>query len=147
MFLEIPDLLTPAEIAQLREFGATLNFVDGRATNPDSKVKNNLHADQQDPRQRASSELLGRALGRSAPLVAYAFPKRMAPPVLTKYRPGMNYGAHADNAFLPIGAQAAALRPQLHGLPGTRSPTMTAASCRCGSAAARWLSSCRPAGR
>ncbi len=103
MFLEIPDLLTPAEVAQLREFGQVLNFVDGRASNPDSKVKNNLHADQQDPRQKASSEILGRALGRNPAFIAYAFPKRMGPPVLTKYQPGMNYGAHADNAFLPIG--------------------------------------------
>ena len=70
MFLEIPDLLTPAEVAQLREFGQVLNFVDGRASNPDSKVKNNLHADQQDPRQKASSRSsAGRlaAIRRSSP--------------------------------------------------------------------------------
>ena len=29
----------------------------------------------------------------------------MAPPALSLYRPGMNYGAHADAAFLPIGAR------------------------------------------
>jgi PKHD-type hydroxylase len=103
MFQEIPDLLTAEEIAELREFGRVLNFVDGKVSNPNSTVKNNLHADQSDPNQKRSSEILGRALARSARLVAYAFPKRMAPPVLTKYRPGMNYGAHADNAFMPIG--------------------------------------------
>ncbi|HEX3888772.1 MAG TPA: Fe2+-dependent dioxygenase [Phenylobacterium sp.] len=103
MFQEIPDLLTAEEIGQLREFGRVLNFVDGKVSNPNSTVKNNLHADLGDPNQKRSSEILGRALGRSEAFVAYAFPKRMAPPVLTKYRPGMNYGAHADNAFMPIG--------------------------------------------
>ncbi|HXA41088.1 MAG TPA: Fe2+-dependent dioxygenase [Phenylobacterium sp.] len=103
MFHEIPDLLTGAEIEQLREFARALNFVDGRVTNPNSQVKNNLHADLQDPNHAKSSEILGRGLGRSEGFAAYAFPKRMAPPVLTKYQPGMHYGAHADNAFLPLG--------------------------------------------
>jgi PKHD-type hydroxylase len=102
MFHEIPDLLTRAEVEQLREFGRVLNFVDGRVSNPNSPVKNNLHADLQDPNQRKSSEILGRALGRSEQFIAYAFPKRIAPPVLTKYLPGMHYGAHADSAFLPF---------------------------------------------
>jgi PKHD-type hydroxylase len=57
----------------------------------------------QDPNQKRSSEILGQALGRNEELLAYAFPKRMAPPVLTKYTMGMNYGAHADNAFIPLG--------------------------------------------
>jgi PKHD-type hydroxylase len=103
MFQEIPDLLTAEEVAQLGEIARTLNFVDGRVSNPNSKVKNNLHADVQDPNQRRSSEILGRAIGRNEAFIAYAFPKQMAPPVLTKYLPGMNYGAHADNAFMPLG--------------------------------------------
>jgi PKHD-type hydroxylase len=103
MFQEIPDLLSAAEVAQLRDLARVLNFVDGRVSNPNSKVKNNLHADQQDPGHQKSSEILGRALGRSEAFIAFAFPKRMAPPVLTRYQPGMNYGAHADSAFLPLG--------------------------------------------
>ena len=98
MFLEMPDVLTADEVAELREIGRALNFVDGRVTNPGSTVKNNLHADVNDPNQKRSSDILGRALGRDPRFIAYAFPKMMAPPTLTKYQPGMNYGAHADNA-------------------------------------------------
>lgn len=105
MFLEMPEVLTPDEVAELREIGRVLNFVDGRLTNPGSTVKNNLQADMNDPNQKRSSEILGRALGRDPRFVAYAFPKMMAPPTLTKYEPGMNYGAHADNAFLPVRAR------------------------------------------
>jgi PKHD-type hydroxylase len=103
MFLEVPDLLSSDEVRQLREYGRTLKFVDGRVSNPNSKIKNNLHADQQDPDHNKASEILGRALGRNDKFLGFAFPKRMAPPVLTKYQPGMHYGAHADSAFLPLG--------------------------------------------
>ena len=45
MFCEIPDLMTPAEVAELRQLATRLRFVDGRVTNPDSQVKNNLQGD------------------------------------------------------------------------------------------------------
>jgi PKHD-type hydroxylase len=105
MFQEIPDLLSAAEVAQLRELGRVLKFVDGRVSNPNSTVKNNLHADHQDPMSQKATEILGRALSNSEAFIAFAFPKRMAPPILSKYLPGMNYGAHADTAFLPLGAR------------------------------------------
>lgn len=103
MFCEIPDLLTAAEVADLRQAAARLRFVDGRVTNPDSRVKNNLQGDLADPLHQQASQQLRAALGRSARFVAFAFPKLMAPPALSLYRPGMTYGAHADAAFLPIG--------------------------------------------
>ena len=105
MFCEIPDLLTPAEVAQLRQLAGGLRFVDGRVTNPDSKVKNNLQGDLSDPQHERASAMLRAALSRNPRFVAFAFPKLMAPPALSLYRPGMNYGAHADAAFLPIGAR------------------------------------------
>ncbi|MBL8556751.1 MAG: Fe2+-dependent dioxygenase [Phenylobacterium sp.] len=105
MFCEIPDLLTPDEVVQLRQIAAGLQFVDGRVTNPDSQVKNNLQGRPGDPAHDRASDLLLNGLRRNAQFIAFAFPKMVAPPVLSLYRPGMNYGAHADAAFLPIGAR------------------------------------------
>lgn len=105
MFCEIPDLLTPAEVSELRGLAARLRFVDGRVTNPDSQVKHNLQGDLADPLHEQASKILRGALSRHPRFVAFAFPKLMAPPTLSLYRPGMNYGAHADAAFLPIGAR------------------------------------------
>ncbi|HEY0649486.1 Fe2+-dependent dioxygenase [Phenylobacterium sp.] len=105
MFCEIPDLLTPAEVSELRGLAARLRFVDGRVTNPDSQVKHNLQGDLADPQHEQASKILRGALSRHPRFVAFAFPKLMAPPTLSLYRPGMNYGAHADAAFLPIGAR------------------------------------------
>jgi PKHD-type hydroxylase len=42
------------------------------------------------------------ALYRSEEFRNYAFPKRVAPPLLARYQPGMKYGRHSDSAFLPM---------------------------------------------
>ena len=103
MFLEIPDLLTPAEADRLGEIARTRPFVDGRVTNPHSRVKANLQLDYQDPAYAESSRMLAGALQRSETFRNAAFPKVMAPPMLTRYRLGNAYGLHSDAAFMPIG--------------------------------------------
>jgi PKHD-type hydroxylase len=105
MFCEIPDLLSAAEVVQLRDMAARLRFVDGRITNPDSQIKLNLQGQPGDPLHDEASEILLNGLRRNARFIAFAFPKMVAPPALSLYRPGMTYGAHADAAFLPIGAR------------------------------------------
>lgn len=102
MFLEIEDLLTPEEVEELRAFGQSAQFVDGRITNPHSQVKNNLHLSDRDAYER-SSQLLNAALQRHEVFRNYVFPKRIAPPLLTKYTPGMSYGVHSDAAYLNFG--------------------------------------------
>ena len=44
-----------------------------------------------------------KAFARSDEFREFAFPVKIAPPLLTKYQPGMYYGAHADAAFLNLG--------------------------------------------
>jgi PKHD-type hydroxylase len=105
MFLEIPDLLTPEEVERLRALAKVMKFVDGRATNPHSKVKNNTQLDYADPNYKESAQLMHVALQRSAEVRDFAFPKMIAPPLLTRYEPGMNYGAHSDAAFLPMSSR------------------------------------------
>ena len=100
MFRLIP-VLPPQTIAQLREIAASAQFVDGRITNPHSAVKNNtqLH----DPAvYDQSAEILRGALLASEEFRNFAFPKAIAPPMLTRYQPGMNYGAHADAALMHL---------------------------------------------
>lgn len=100
MFLEIPDLLTAGEVEELIRIGSSSKFADGRATNPHSKVKNNLVLADRDAFQR-SSQLFFDALRRHEDFNNWAFPKTMARPWLTKYSGGGNYGSHADAAFIP----------------------------------------------
>ncbi|HEX8233716.1 MAG TPA: Fe2+-dependent dioxygenase [Caulobacteraceae bacterium] len=103
MFLEIPDILTPPEIERLRQAAKVARFVDGRTTNAHSPVKNNTQLDYNDPNYRPTAQLLHAALTRSEELRNFAFPKVIAPPLLTRTGVGMNYGAHSDAPFMNIG--------------------------------------------
>jgi PKHD-type hydroxylase len=103
-------VLTDAEIAECRRIAASAPFVDGKITNPHNLAKQNeqLH----DPAAyQQSSELLKQALARSPEFVEFAFPVALAPPMMTRYKPGMKYGAHADAAFIQL--PGAALRSDL----------------------------------
>src|SRR5258708_3587823 len=103
MFLELPELLTRAEVDRLRTLAATARFVEGRLTNPHSKVKNNLQIDLTDPAYAESSRLMAQALNRNEAFRDFAFPRTVAPPLLAKYTPGMNYGIHSDAATMAAG--------------------------------------------
>jgi PKHD-type hydroxylase len=103
MFLEVPNLLTAAELGRLREIASRSQFIDGRITNPHSKVKNNTQLDYGDQAYAESSRMLAGALQRNEAFRGFAFPRLMAPPMLTKYGSGKNYGLHGDAPFMPIG--------------------------------------------
>jgi len=105
MFLEIPDVLTQQEIERLRTIAAGAKFADGRLSSPHSTVKNNLQIDHADTAYAESTQILGSALQRCEGFCNFAFPRRMAPPMLAKYEPGMAYGAHSDSAFMPVGGR------------------------------------------
>ena len=102
MILNIPDLLSPAQTARLAAIAASARFVDGRISNPHSRVKNNLHPDPQDARFGEASQLVAAALHASEAFRLYSFSRRFAAPAVTKHRPGMAYGAHYDAAFMPV---------------------------------------------
>ena len=101
MFKEIPALLSPAQVNELRQIAASSPFVDGRISNPHSTAKHNLQLHDQAGYQK-SSQLLLQALNAHEDFRNFAFPVTIAPPLLTVYQPGMRYGAHADAAFIPL---------------------------------------------
>ena len=95
------EILTPQEVAQCREIAAAAPFLDGRISNPHNKAKQNEQLHDQAAYQK-SSELLRQALLRSPEFMEFAFPVALAPPMMTRYKPGMKYGAHADAAFIAL---------------------------------------------
>jgi PKHD-type hydroxylase len=101
MFKEI-ELLSAAQVAELSKIAASAKFVDGRISNPHSKVKQNLQLHDETAYQK-SSQLLLQALFGHEDFRNFAFPVAMLPPLMTRYTPNMRYGAHADAAFLQLG--------------------------------------------
>lgn len=104
MFKQLDNLLGTSDLAALRKIAASAHFVDGRISNPHSKVKNNLHLSDQQAYQ-ASADILAKALFGSEAFRNFAFPKRIAPPLITRYEPGMHYGLHPDSAMMQIGKE------------------------------------------
>jgi PKHD-type hydroxylase len=102
MFLEIQNVLNAAEITRLREIAQGATFVDGRISNPHNQTKQNLQVDPRDSGAQESGRLVGLALQRNEEFARFAFPVRVATPLLCKYQPGMSYGKHPDSAFLPM---------------------------------------------
>ena len=100
----ILPLLSSQEVEECRKIAAAAPFVHGRITNPHNAAKDNEQLHEQQAYQR-SSQMLMQAFGRSPEFAEFAFPVKIAPPLITRYKPGMKYGAHADAAFLQVQGQ------------------------------------------
>jgi PKHD-type hydroxylase len=100
----ILEILTPQEVEECKKIAAAAPFVHGRITNPHNKAKDNEQLHEQQAYNR-SSQMLMQAFGRSQEFAEFAFPVLIAPPLITRYKPGMKYGAHADAAFIQLPGQ------------------------------------------
>jgi PKHD-type hydroxylase len=98
-------ILSDAEVAECRKIAASAQFVDGRITNPHNKAKQNEQLHDQATYQK-SAQLLLQAFGRNEEFREFAFPAVIAPPLITRYKPGMKYGAHADAAYMQLPGSA-----------------------------------------
>jgi PKHD-type hydroxylase len=102
VFQQIRDFLNATEVARLVQLASELTFIEGRLSNPNNTAKLNLQVDRADPRYAESTKIVLDAFQRSRAFRDFAFPKVIAPPALSRYEPGMRYGAHADAAFMSI---------------------------------------------
>lgn len=100
MFKQL-KLLEVDQVKALREIAANGKFVDGKISNPHSKIKNNLQLHDVKAYEK-SSKILNDALMSNREFLEFAFPDVVAPPLITMHKPGMNYGLHADSALIPL---------------------------------------------
>ena len=100
--MKIKDLLLGDEITRLQTLAREIKFVEGRASNPANVTKDNLQADAGDTHFVESMQIVSGAMSRSREFVDFALPRRIAPPLLSRYGPGMKYGEHADAAVMNL---------------------------------------------
>jgi PKHD-type hydroxylase len=105
MFLQIDNLLTPAELESVLELAGRTKFLSGRRSNPHNTTKDNVIQDPADPVGQQASQIVLAALQRSEEARNFVLPRRIALPQLLRYGPGMTYGAHVDAAFMSRGGQ------------------------------------------
>ena len=102
MNYQIVRLLDTEDAARLvRELGEHL-FVDGKLTANGSarEVKHNLQLQRSAPESSPLHQTVIDAFTRCAEFQAFALPKRVLAPLFNRYEPGMQYGAHIDNAMM-----------------------------------------------
>ncbi len=103
----ISNVLTSDEVARLNEvFDQSEGFVDGRKTagRRAARVKRNEQLDVEAEELTEAQTLIMTALNRAPAFRRLALPKRIAPPLISRYGTGMSYGLHVDDAMMGRGA-------------------------------------------
>lgn len=102
MILTFPDIITADEHNSLLAEISAAEFVDGRQTAGAALAgrKNNLQIARDSPRLQAITAILLGALRRHPPFLSAVYPKQLHSTLVSRYREGMAYGSHVDNALM-----------------------------------------------
>lgn len=95
------DMLDPGEVARLLQLSETIEFEDGKTTNPANTAKKNLQA-RRDGGHQEVAQILQQAIFRNEYFRDYTYARNVAPPLLTRYDPGMEYGEHVDASIMRL---------------------------------------------
>jgi PKHD-type hydroxylase len=115
MLLQIPDVLTPEQVAHARRRLDDADWIDGRVTagHQSVRVKDNRQLPEEHPAARELGEMILIALGRNSLFLSAALPLRVFPPLFNRYDGGQSFGNHVDNAIRQVAASGARLRTDL----------------------------------
>jgi PKHD-type hydroxylase len=115
VLLQIPDVLTAAQVARARRRLDEAEWVDGRITagHQSSRTKDNMQLPEADPVARELGELILCALQQNSLFVSAALPLRVFPPLFNRYQGGQSFGNHVDNAIRQVPGTAIRVRTDL----------------------------------
>lgn len=105
MILCTSGVLNADELADIQQALTKIEFRDGRVSAGwhAREVKRNLQAPSDDPAARLVAATVERAVRRHPLFEMAARPRTLAPLLLSRYEPGMTYGAHVDDAVMGKG--------------------------------------------
>ncbi|MED5492891.1 MAG: Fe2+-dependent dioxygenase [Pseudomonadota bacterium] len=112
MLVHIPEVLSKAEVAEVRKCLAAADWVDGRATvgQQGAVVKRNRQLPVDSPVARELGELILKRLYATPLFMAAALPLRSVPPLFSTYSGGEHYGFHVDGAVRQLPFNQLSLR-------------------------------------
>lgn len=104
MLLQIPDVLTPDQVASCRELLESADWVDGRVTagHQSGRAKNNLQLPEDHEHASRLGDTIIAALERNSLFMAAALPLKVFPPLFNRYQDGQSFGNHVDNAIRQV---------------------------------------------
>ena len=115
MLLAVPDVLTPAQVAEARQALEKAEWVDGRVTagHQSARAKDNRQLPEGSPVARRLGEMIVAALQQSPLFVSAALPLHVFPPLFNRYEGGQAFGTHVDNAVRQVPGTAHRIRTDL----------------------------------
>jgi PKHD-type hydroxylase len=115
MLLAIPNVLSPAEVADARQALDAAEWIDGRATagHQGARVKDNQQLAIDNPTGRQVAETILRALAQQALFMSAALPLHILPPMFNRYAGGQTFGTHVDGSIRTIPGTGHRIRTDL----------------------------------
>ena len=111
------DILLPEEVAECRQIAAGATFVHGKITNPHNKAKQNEQLHEQAAYQRSAQARGSMPCCEARNSASSPFPAQIAPPLLTRYKPGHALWRARRRRLSEAPAWNGPQRSQLHDLP------------------------------
>jgi PKHD-type hydroxylase len=101
MMIQIPDVLTPAEVSHCRAVLDAADWIDGNATSgfQAALAKNNRQLPQDGATARELGAIVVQALQANPLFVSAALPRTILPPLFNRYGVGMGFADHVDNSI------------------------------------------------
>jgi PKHD-type hydroxylase len=101
MLIQVPDVLSPEQVAQARQMLNAAEWIDGKVTagHQSARVKHNMQLSEDHPTARQLGEIILSSLQRNSLFIAAALPLRVFPPLFNRYEGGQSFGNHVDNAI------------------------------------------------
>jgi PKHD-type hydroxylase len=115
MLLQIPQVLTPDQVAQFRARMEGATWIDGNVTSghQSAQAKYNEQLPEDSPIARELGDAIVAALGRNQLFFSAALPKRVFPPLFNRYQGGMTFGNHVDGAVRVHGPTGLRIRTDI----------------------------------
>ena len=100
MMIQVPEVLTGAQVAEVRRLIDGAEWVDGNVTSGTQAAlaKRNRQLPEDGAAAKRAGEVVLDALGRHPLFMAAALPAKIWPPLFNRYAGGERFGVHVDNA-------------------------------------------------
>ena len=104
MVLALPNVLSPAQLAEARTVLGAAEWVDGRATagHQGARVKDNEQIPATHPATVQVGRLILEALAKNPVFISAALPLHILPPMFNRYTGGQKFGLHVDGSIRTI---------------------------------------------
>jgi PKHD-type hydroxylase len=100
MLIQVPAVLTAAQVAEVRRIIDAADWVDGNVTSgaQAALAKRNRQLPEDSAAAKRAGEIVLDALGRNPLFMAATLPAKVWPPLFNRYGGGEQFGMHVDNA-------------------------------------------------